>query len=47
MQDTQPRGALGDMIRDSWSRGRRTGFLEGLVVGFIAACVLLYLRWLA
>lgn len=33
-------GALGEMTRSAWKRGRKTGFIEGLVLGFLAGIVL-------
>jgi hypothetical protein len=38
-------GAIGSMTTAAWQRGRRTGFGEGLVVGFLGAFIIFALRF--
>ena len=37
--------AISEMTNSAWKRGRRIGFLEGLLVGFLACCVLVFIRF--
>lgn len=44
IMDPAARGAMGDMIRDSWKQGRRTGLLEGFLIGFLLASGVIALK---
>lgn len=37
--------AIGDMTRDAWRRGRRTGFWEGALVGALVAFGIVLVRF--
>lgn len=39
------RGAIGEMTNSAWCNGRRTGFIEGLIVGVVITIAVVVVRF--